>query len=222
MLLQYADRIQTFYSGGMRCAALMNPRSTEQVVDLEHHVIAAGSSTPYLDWCVRGFYITTLSLKYDSISTPIFAPILIMAQSSLFRLECYSDFYDATAESYVLFPRITLLNLTSLRIGYHRAVVPCRLVDRPILLGLRLLYVHDFGQCPKALIPFELQDRLEDPMIKDTLELLVAMCSFTSVTHLKLRGASCSTTPYEDLSFPSAISSSPSDRSLSSNAIPIS
>jgi len=186
--------------GQQRCSLTMQPRSS--VGRFQDHAIAPHSPTPYLDWSIRRFNLTSLSLKYIDIAAADLLPILIIAQSSLRQLEVYSDYQDASPD---LLPCITLPHLTTLRIGYRRADVLCRVVDRLILPNLHSASVHDFGRCPESTTPPRYRDtyfKSVTPQEKDASKIFVAMCPFQNLMHLKLHGVLCPSTPPESLTLP--------------------
>ena len=187
-------------AGQQRCSLTMQPRPS--VGRFQNHVIAPHSPTPYLDWSIRRFNLTSLSLKYMDIAAADLLPILILVQSSLRQLEFYSDYRDLCPDP---LPCITLPQLSILRIGYRRADVLCRVVDRLILPNLHSASVHDFGLCPERTTPPRYRDTYFKSTIaheKDASQLLVAMCPFQNLAHLKLRGVLCPSTPFESLTLP--------------------
>ena len=90
-----------------------------------------------------------------------------------------------------------LPHLNTLRFGYQRADVLRRVVD---CLIVHSLSVHDFGCCPERTTPPRYQDTHFKSVVvqeKDMPKLLVAMYPFRNLTHLKLRGVLCPSTPFE-------------------------
>ena len=186
--------------GQQQCSLTMQPRSSAG--RFQNHLIIPHSPIPYLDWSIRTFNLTSLSLKYMDISAADLLTVLILAQFSLRHLEVYSDYRDVCPN---FLPCITLPHLGTIRIGYRRADVLCRIVDRLILPNLYSASVHDFGRCPERTTPSRYRDTHFKSVIaqeKDASKLLVAMCPFRNLTHLKLRGVLCPSTPFESLILP--------------------
>jgi hypothetical protein len=179
-----------------RCTIFMKPRSKP----LDSHRVIPESPTPYLDWSVRGYNLTTLSLKYMTLSPANLLPILIMTQNSLLHLELYDDYLVDTS---VGMPYIALPSLVSLRVGYRRPAVMVRFIKLFILPKLICLSVHDFGSCPDSTTPRRMRDTFfKTAANKDATELLITMCPFTTVINLKLLGVTCPSTPLPELLLP--------------------
>jgi len=178
----------------------MRPRSAEQANNLDNHLIIPKSPTSYLDWAIRNFHITSLSLKYLDLCVSELFPILVMTQSTLSHLE----YYNVTVEDryHHCLPRLTLPNLTSVSVGYCIAESVSSLVERLILPNLRSMFVHDFGRCPESRTPSDLQYESYSHEEKDACELFVALCPFTMVNSLTLRGVTCFASTFEDVMLP--------------------
>ncbi|KAF9467625.1 hypothetical protein BDZ94DRAFT_1248577 [Collybia nuda] len=176
-----------------RCTVFMEPRPQSS----NAYFIVPDSPTPYLDWTVRGYNLTTLSLKYLDLLPADLLPILMMTQKSLIHLELYNDYMVGVPAR---LPYITLPNLISFRVGYRRPAVVAHLVKLLILPKLASLTVHDFGSCPDSTTPRRMQDTFFKVVPnKDATELLTAMCPFGSVGNLKLLGVTCPSTPLPGL-----------------------
>lgn len=179
-----------------RCTIFMKPR----LQAFDTYYIIPDSPTPYLDWSVRGYSLTSLSLKYLDLSPADLLPILMMTQKSLLHLELYGDYMVNTP---VRLPYITLPNLVSLRVGYRRPAVMAHFVKLFILPKLLSLSVHDFGTCPDSATPRRMRDTFfKVTPNKDATGLLTAMCPFTTVINLKLLGVTCPSTPLPGLLLP--------------------
>ncbi|KAF5375956.1 hypothetical protein D9615_008157 [Tricholomella constricta] len=187
--------------GNTGCTVAMKPRPAEQATRLGDHLVIPKSPVSYLDWTVRNFHITSLSLKYLDLGMSELFPILIMTQSTLTHLE----YYNVTADDNI-FPRITLPKLTSLQIGYTWARSAWSLVEWLICPNLRSVYVHDFGRCPEARTPLDVRDDTAEwpdwAANKDARELLIALCPFTQITSLTLRGVTCFFSTFEEVTLP--------------------
>ncbi|KAG5645309.1 hypothetical protein DXG03_006498 [Asterophora parasitica] len=210
--------------GNARCTVAMKPRPSEQVARVDAHLIIPKSPFSYLDWTARNFHLTSISLKYLDLSMVDLFPVLVLAQSTITHLE----YYIVTMDDNIL-PRITLPKLTSLHIGYTWAQSAWNLLDCLICPSLSTVQVHDFGRCPETRTPVEMRDDTAyatstassdsnidinsdthftpDPNSewatnKDARELLTALCPFTSITSLTLRGVTCFFSTFEDVTPP--------------------
>ncbi|GLB42914.1 hypothetical protein LshimejAT787_1203630 [Lyophyllum shimeji] len=182
------------------CTIEMKPRFADHAASCGDHLLIAKTSTSYLDWTVRNFHITSLSLKYLDLPVSDLFPILIMTQSTLERLE----YYNITVEDryHHCLPRLALPKLTSLSVGYSIPRSASSFVDRLILPNLCCLFVHDFGRCPESRTPWHLQCEPCSDAEKDARELLVALCPFTKVSSLTLRGVTCFASTFEEVMLP--------------------
>ncbi|KAF8063338.1 hypothetical protein FPV67DRAFT_237863 [Lyophyllum atratum] len=195
--LTHFDLAMFDYQG---CTISMKPRSAEQLVSLEGHHFIPIARTSYLDWTVRNFHITSLSLKYVDLTMAELFPVLIVTQSTLTHLE----YYNVITADYVIgdVPRITLPKLTSLHVGYRCTLTAWNLVECLILPNLRSAFVHDFGRSPESRTPSRLQDKSCSAEDKDACKLLVALCPFTKVASLTLRGVTCFSSTFEEVMLP--------------------
>jgi hypothetical protein len=186
--------------GVQRCTVLMNARTEITAPYLPF----ADSPTSYLDWSLKQYTLTVLSLKYLGLTPSTLLPILIMTQDSLAHLEIYNDDYDRD-EDHLALPCVTLPNLISFGIGYRRPRTVVRFVRMLHLPNLRRLSVRDFGRCAETTTPKKMLDshhRCVGKETKDSLTLLSELCPFTSVVHLELHGVVCPTSSLQMLLVP--------------------
>ncbi|RDB21924.1 hypothetical protein Hypma_010912 [Hypsizygus marmoreus] len=184
-----------------RCIiSVKEPRSHKEIAHFRQCLVPPISDTHFLDWSIRSSHLTTISLKYCDMSPRQLLPILIMTQSTLLHLEIYDD-WPPHPIGFTANPVVTLPNLISLSLGYLNPVPLWALVHRLILPKLRSLSVHDFGECPEPTTP-TCRPQKHPTISNDAFDLLVAMCPFTTVTHLTLRGVSCPDTTFEDMMEP--------------------
>jgi len=178
-----------------RCTILMKAQTERQWITAPHLPFTE-SPTPYLDWSLNRYMLTTMSLKYLGLTPSTLLPILIITQHSLAHLELYNDDCDRN-EDYLALPCVTLSSLVSLSIGYRRPRTIIRFVRMLDLPQLQYLSVRDFGRCPETTTPVKMLDshnRCEGRGVKDPFKLLSELCPFTSVIHFKLYGVACATT----------------------------
>ncbi|KAG6841596.1 hypothetical protein C0991_009352 [Blastosporella zonata] len=179
----------------MRCSVSLKPR--EGI--LGPQCMPRYRRTPYLDWTVIPFHITSLSMKCVLVMARDLLPILIMSQSTLVHLEyyvsnCHPDWEDEM-------PRITLPRLTSLHIGYGCVKPAYLLLQCLILPSLSSVLVHDFRRCMEPGMPTLVPAKIT-PDRTDAIGLLGAMQAFTAVTNLTLRGVECFTSVFEEVAVP--------------------
>jgi hypothetical protein len=186
-----------------RCTILMNARTERRRITAPYLPFTE-SPTSYLDWSLKRYTLTMLSLKYLDLTPSTLLPILIMTQDSLAHLEIYNDDYDRD-EDYLALPCVTLSSLISLGIGYRRPRTVVRFIRMLDLPNLRRLSVRDFGRCAETTTPPKMLDsrnRCVGKETKDSLTLLSELCPFTSVVHLELHGVVCPTSSLQMLLVP--------------------
>ncbi|KAF8237286.1 hypothetical protein L208DRAFT_1389521 [Tricholoma matsutake] len=184
-----------------RCTILMKAK-TEITTP---YLLSTESPTPYLDWSLKRYTLTTMLLKYLDLTPSILLPILIMTQHTLTHLELYNDEYDRDEDYYLALPCISLPSLISFSIGYRRPRTMVRFIRMLDLPNLQRLSVRDFGRCPENTTPRKMLDSCypcAGKEMKDSFKLLSELCPFRSVIHLKLHGVICPTTSHDELLMP--------------------
>ncbi|KAG5653488.1 hypothetical protein H0H81_000125 [Sphagnurus paluster] len=185
------------------CTFMMHPQPRKALPQLESNITIPNLPFSCLDWTVCNFHVTSLSLKYLEVTPSELLPILVLAQTTLTHLEYYAVAQDED----ISFPPITLSQLTSLHIGYTLAQSAYALVDRLVAPNLSSVLVHDFGRCPETKTPTALRDDARETrpdwlQSKDACDLLMALCSFTQITNLTMRGVTCFLSVFEDVMLP--------------------
>ncbi|KAG6919380.1 hypothetical protein DXG01_006929 [Tephrocybe rancida] len=182
----------------MRCSIHVKPR--ERLDGLEFHpAMPRYRRTPYLDWTVKPYHITSLSIKCVLVMARDLFPVLIMSHSTLTHLEYYTSNCHPDWEDEM--PRITLPKLTSLHLGYGCVNPAHLLVRRLILPVLSSVLVHDFRRCPAPGMPTLVPAKI-NPDRTDAIELLRTLGSFSTITQLTLRGVECFTSCIEEVTVP--------------------
>ena len=186
-----------------RCTILMNARTKSQW-STAPYLPFTESPTQYLDWSLKRYTLTMMSLKYLDLTPSTLLPILIMTQHSLAHLELFNDNYDRD-EEYLALPCVCLPNLVSLSIGYRRPRTMLRFIKMIDLPNLQRLSVRDLGRCGQKTTPKNMLDSSYRPTgkeAKDCFDLLLNLCPFRSIVHLKLHGITCPTTSLDELLLP--------------------
>ncbi|KAG6902697.1 hypothetical protein C0995_012837 [Termitomyces sp. Mi166 len=152
----------------------------------------------HLDWLVRPFRITSLSLKCAVIMVRELLPILIACRSTLIHLEYYASNCLTDWVSQQVPQRFTLPVLTSLRIGYGCADPAFWLVARLDLPCLSSVMLHDFRRCPEPGLPPLMPEKVE-PKWTDAHDILMILTQSVTITNLILRGVECFSSSFEEV-----------------------